>query len=60
MSLPWKRMAPLTSAPSSSSSRRDTAFSVVDLPAPLLPSKATMPPRGTSSDRPRSTCTALL
>ena len=47
VSLPWKRMAPLTSAPSSSSSSRDTAFSVVDLPPRCCPAKATMPPRGT-------------
>ena len=35
--------------------RLEIAFSVVDLPAPLAPSRATMPPSGTSSDTPFST-----
>ncbi len=38
---------PLVTLPRSASSRLEMAFSVVDLPAPLAPSRATMPPLGT-------------
>ncbi len=60
VSWPLKRMPPPARAPSSSGSRLEMALSVELLPAPLLPSRATMCPRGTASDRPRRACTTLL
>ncbi len=52
---PSNRMSPRVTSPSSVFSRPEIAFSVVDLPAPLAPSKATIAPFGTSRLRPRST-----
>jgi hypothetical protein len=54
-SAPSKAMVPLVTSPRSARSKLEMAFSVVVLPAPLAPSSATMPPRGTSSETPFST-----
>ena len=42
-------------SPRSAASRFEIDFSVVDLPAPLAPSSATILPFGTSSETPLST-----
>src|SRR5262245_39644697 len=54
-SSPSNTIAPLVTSPRSECSRLEMALSVVVLPAPLAPSKATMCPRGTSSETPLST-----
>src|ERR1700753_490439 len=50
-----KIISPRVTSPSSVLSNPEIAFSVVDLPAPLAPSKATIAPCGTSRLKPRST-----
>jgi hypothetical protein len=55
MRAPSNMISPRVTSPSSVLSRPEIAFSVVDLPAPLAPSSATMAPFGTSRLRPRST-----
>src|SRR5512132_2473830 len=55
MRTPSKWIAPLVTSPRSACSRFETAFSVVVLPAPLAPRRATMPPSGTASETPFST-----
>ena len=52
---PLNSIAPLVTSPRSERMRLEIAFSVVDLPAPLAPRSATMPPSGTSSETPLST-----
>ena len=52
---PMNSTEPFVTLPRSASSRLEMAFSVVDLPAPLAPSSATMAPFGTASDTPFST-----
>jgi len=49
-----KIMSPRVISPCSVLSRPESAFSVVDLPAPFAPSRATIWPSGTFSDSPRS------
>ena len=49
---PLNSMEPLVTSPRSERMRLEIDFSVVDLPAPLAPRMATMPPCGTSSDTP--------
>jgi len=46
-----------TICPAAGVTRPDTALSSVDLPAPLVPSRATISPRSTSRSTPNSTCT---
>ena len=46
---------PLVTLPSWTSRSPEIARNVVVLPAPLLPSRATISPSGTLSDSPRST-----
>ena len=48
-------MTPFVTSPRSVRRRPEMAFSVVDLPAPLAPRRATMPPSGTESDTPFNT-----
>src|SRR5262249_53156404 len=55
ISSPSKVTRPRVMAPSSLASRPEIAFSVVDLPAPLAPSSAVMPPRRAERLSPRST-----
>ena len=55
MRSPANSMLPLVTSPRSARSRLEIALSVVVLPAPLAPSRATMPPSGTDSDTPRNT-----
>src|SRR5258705_9674439 len=55
ISSPSTETLPRVMAPSSTASRPEIAFSVVDLPAPLAPSSAVMPPRRASRLSPRST-----
>ena len=55
MRSPWKRTSPRVTRPSSVFSRPEMALSVVDFPAPLAPSRATIAPCFTSSDRPLNT-----
>ena len=55
MRSPSNMISPRVTSPSSVLSRPEIAFSVVDLPAPLAPSSATIAPLGTSRLRPRST-----
>jgi hypothetical protein len=55
MRSPSKMISPRVTSPSSVLSSPEIAFSVVDLPAPLAPSSATIAPLGTSRLRPRST-----
>ncbi|KAG1249749.1 hypothetical protein G6F65_019008 [Rhizopus arrhizus] len=52
MASPAKRTLPAVGA-----TRRETTLSVVDLPAPLAPSSATMEPCGTFSD---TSCNARI
>ena len=51
----WNSIEPFVTAPRSAPSRFEIALSVVVLPAPLAPSRATIFPSGTSSDTPFST-----
>ena len=55
MRSPSNTISPRVTSPSSVLSSPEIAFSVVDLPAPLAPSSATMAPFGTSRLKPRST-----
>ena len=55
MRCPSKTTSPRVTSPSSVLRRPEIAFSVVDLPAPLAPSSATMWPFGTRKESPRST-----
>ena len=55
MRSPRNSIEPLVTSPRSPLSRLETARSVVVLPAPLPPSRATMPPSGTCSETPLST-----
>src|SRR5437870_5193208 len=55
MRSPSNSIEPLVISPRSAWSRLEIALSVVDLPAPLAPRRATTPPAGTSSDTPFNT-----
>ena len=55
MASPMNSMLPLVTSPRSVRSRPEMALSVVLLPAPLAPRRATMPPSGTASDTPFNT-----
>ncbi len=52
MRSPSNMISPRVTSPSSVLSRPEIAFSVVDLPAPLAPSSATIAPLGTSRLKP--------
>src|SRR5437870_11381867 len=52
---PSSSTEPLVTSPRSVRSRPEMALRVVDLPAPLAPRRATMPPSGTRSETPRNT-----
>ena len=52
---PLNSIVPLVTSPRSAASRFEMDFSVVLLPAPLAPSRATIFPSGTSSETPFST-----
>ena len=51
----WYVIDPFVTSPRSAPSRFEMDLSVVDFPAPLAPSRVTMPPSGTSRDTPLST-----
>src|SRR2546425_11600121 len=53
--LPLHSIVPLVTSPRSVRSSPEIAFSVVLLPAPLAPRRATMPPAGTRSETPFNT-----
>ena len=52
---PASSIPPLVTSPRSVRSSPEMALSVVDLPAPLAPRRATMPSSGTWSDTPFNT-----
>ena len=54
-SCPSNRIVPSVTSPCSVGSSPEMALSVVDFPAPLEPSSATVLPSGTASDNPRNT-----
>ncbi len=55
MPSPMNSMLPFVTSPRSVLRRPETALSVVLLPAPFAPRRATMPPSGTARDTPFNT-----